>query len=83
MYCPGCWPEGNEGGIRLPSMRTKVIDSRLQSNQTVRRRRQCGNCGLKFNTWEIPTCDDLRTRKTQKLLERIKGQAITILNILK
>ena len=44
MRCPKC---------RTKS-RTKVIDSRLQAGQKVRRRRQCLTCAHRFTTFELP-----------------------------
>lgn len=32
---------------------TKVIDSRLNGNDTVKRRRECKVCKFRFNTYEI------------------------------
>src|SRR5690606_8918508 len=42
MHCPFCQHED-----------TRVIDSRLaEEGDTVRRRRECGACGERFNTFE-------------------------------
>ena len=42
MFCPYCNHE-----------ETKVIDKR-DSNEATRRRRECGGCGKRFNTYEKP-----------------------------
>jgi len=44
MYCPKCQTKD----------RTKVVDSRLQTNQKIRRRRQCLVCTYRFTTVELP-----------------------------
>jgi len=82
MYCPKCKPEGTVG-ITLPSMKTKVIDSRMQSNQIVRRRRKCQNCNHKFTTWESPMNIDLREtllKRPREKLNKIKKQAQEIID---
>ncbi|MEM9303882.1 MAG: transcriptional regulator NrdR [Pseudomonadota bacterium] len=44
MHCPFC--EATD---------TRVIDSRLKGEgYQIRRRRECGNCGARFNTFETP-----------------------------
>jgi len=80
MYCPKC---------KL-KMKTKVIDSRLQSNQVVRRRRLCCHCGYRFTTWEsllspdeVKTNIEVRARTAQMKIDTIKEQAMIILNELK
>ncbi len=71
MLCPKC------------KSKTKVIDSRLQSNQIVRRRRECPECNYRFTTWESPMNMDTREvllKKPQRELDKIKKQAQTIVN---
>lgn len=44
MWCPLCSHEN-----------TRVVDSRLtRDGMQIRRRRQCGRCGTRFNTYETP-----------------------------
>ena len=73
MYCPRC----------LKKSKTKVIDSRLQSNQVIRRRRQCKSCRHRFTTWEsrmnLYSREDL-LKKSQKELNKIKKQAQKIVD---
>lgn len=42
MYCAICWNSD-----------TKVLDSRVSENgKTIKRRRECCNCGIRFTTYE-------------------------------
>ena len=41
MKCPYCNKES-----------TKVVDSRPAENNSIRRRRQCENCGKRYTTYE-------------------------------
>jgi transcriptional regulator NrdR family protein len=72
MYCPKC-----------SAKKTKVIDSRLQPNGTIiRRRRLCLNCKHRFTTWESAMTMDIRSSLLticKKRIERIKKQAQTII----
>jgi len=73
MYCPKC----------LKKTKTKVVDSRLQSNQIVRRRRYCPNCKDKFTTWESRLTIDEREnllRKPQRELSKIRQLAQGIID---
>jgi len=90
MYCPKCKPGDNPGGIVLPGQRTRVVDSRLESNQIVRRRRLCSHCGYRFTTWEsllspkeIETELEIRASVAQGMMDRIRTKAVIILNTLK
>jgi len=76
MYCSKCLE-------KQMTIRTRVIDSRMQSNQVVRRRRLCLNCNYKFTTWESPMNLNSREnllRKPQKELSRIRQLAQGIIN---
>ena len=53
MRCPECGEE------------TEVVDSR-KSHNTIRRRRECLNCGLRFTTYEVLDYD---YQDLKKLLE--------------
>ena len=44
MKCPYC---------SSPDSKLKVIDSRPSDNSSIRRRRECENCGKRFTTYEI------------------------------
>jgi len=73
MHCPKC---------KL-KMKTKVTDSRLQSDLIVRRRRLCCHCGYKFTTWESPMSIDERNvllRKPQREVSKIKQLAQGIID---
>ncbi len=59
MLCPKC------------KSKTKVIDSRLQSNQIVRRRRECPRCNYRLTTWKSPMNMDTRESLSSSLKERI------------
>ncbi len=70
MYCPKC------------SKKTKVVDSRLQSDQVVRRRRKCRKCGYRFTTWESIMNMNSREsllKKPQRKLSKIKQLAQEII----
>lgn len=42
MYCTACW-----------NIETKVLDSRItEDGSSIKRRRECLNCGNRFNTYE-------------------------------
>ena len=54
MWCPFC---SNEN--------TRVVDSRLtRDGMQIRRRRQCEECGARFNTYEAPEIKAPRIIKT-------------------
>lgn len=54
MWCPFCSHED-----------TRVVDSRLTSDgMQIRRRRQCGGCGARFNTYESPELKEPRIIKS-------------------
>ena len=56
MYCPSCHHDDS-----------RVIDSRAQEDgQTIRRRRECPNCGHRFTTVESPL---LVVRKRNNVVE--------------
>ena len=77
MYCPKCEQECQV------QIKTKVIDSRLQSNFIVRRRRYCPNCKSRFTTWESPISMDSREtllRIWKKRIAKIKEQAQEIVD---
>ncbi len=80
MYCPKCEKE------HQVQIKTKVIDSRLQSNFIVRRRRYCPNCKSRFTTWESPISIDSREtllKKPQRELNKIKQLAQGIVDRIK
>lgn len=80
MYCPKCEQE------HQVQIKTKVIDSRLQSSRVVRRRRYCPNCKDRFTTWESPMNMDSREallKKLQRELNKIKQIAQEIVESLK
>lgn len=53
MRCPKC-----------KAAETKVIDSRvIEEGYTVRRRRECGNCGYRFTTYEKINLDIIVIKK--------------------
>jgi len=63
-------------------MRTRVVNSRMQSSQIVRRRRKCQNCNHKFTTWESPMnmySREALLKKPQRKLNRIKQLAQEII----
>ena len=77
MYCPKCEQECQV------QIKTKVIESRLQSNLIVRRRRYCPNCKGRFTTWESPMSMDSREtllKKPQRKLNKIKQLAQEIVD---
>lgn len=56
MKCPYCNKES-----------TKVVDSRPAENNSIRRRRQCENCGKRYTTYEkIETIPLIVIKKDQK-----------------
>lgn len=84
MYCPKCEQD------REDLVKTKVVDSRLESHQIVRRRRMCKACEYRFTTWEsllspdeIETNIVIRANIARKMIDKIKTQAVVILNTLK
>ncbi len=57
MYCTHCW-----------NTDTKVLDSRVtEDGKSIKRRRECLNCGNRFNTFE-------KYEKVSLLVEKISGK---------
>lgn len=52
MDCPDC---GHE--------RTRVVDTGASDATTVRRRRECADCGFRFTTYERPEWETLQVKK--------------------
>ena len=78
MYCPKCIEKGKD-------IKTKVIDSRMQSSLIIHRRRSCSDCGYRFTTWEsIMNMDSRESLSTimKKRLSKIKEQAQEIVTII-
>lgn len=80
MHCPKCTEKGK-------SVKTKVIDSRLQATafvaESIRRRRECPKCKHRFTTWETAMKIDSReklSRIMKKRLSNIQNQAQKIVN---
>jgi len=58
MNCPDC------------NSRTSITDSRkTEDGETVRRRRKCRECELRFTTYERKVWDQLRVRKTDGTIQ--------------
>ena len=79
MYCPKCLLEEH----RRHGIKTRVIDSRLQPNQIVRRRRECPLCDYRFTTWESPMTIDVREtllKRPQRELSKIRQTAQGIID---
>jgi len=83
MHCPKCIEKGK-------SVKTKVIDSRLQATafvvESIRRRRECPSCKYRFTTWgtimRIVSREKL-SRIMRKRLDNIQNQAQEIVNKMK
>lgn len=60
MLCPKCKVSDN-----------KVIDSRLRKDNSIRRNRQCLNCGYVFRTFEAYVPDEI-VKTTNKRKEYLK-----------
>ena len=51
---------------------TYVTDSRPQKDGSIRRRRQCQECGARFTTYEFLERDIITQRRDHKTLEEIR-----------
>ena len=67
MNCPYCESE---------SIRT--LETRDSQNNTIRRRKECLNCGKRFTTYEYIETVELMVRKTDDRLERFDLNKIVI-----
>ncbi len=59
MKCPYCGSEN-----------LKTLETRDSADNTVRRRKECGNCGKRFTTYEYIETVELMVRKKDGRLER-------------
>jgi transcriptional repressor NrdR len=59
MKCPFCGSEG-----------FRTIETRDSRNNTIRRRRECANCGKRFTTYEYIEAIELMVRKKDGRTER-------------
>jgi len=71
MYCPKCQTKD----------RTKVVDSRLQADQQIRRRRLCLKCNYRFSTIELPIPVPLPTMYGEAELKSALKQLIDLSKI--
>jgi transcriptional repressor NrdR len=56
---------------------TKVLESRLcESDRTVRRRRECGECKKRFTTYERKELDDIYVSKKNKGIEAFSREKL-------
>lgn len=59
MKCPYCESEG-----------VRTLETRDSQNNTIRRRKECLNCGRRFTTYEYIETVELMVRKTDGRIER-------------
>jgi len=59
MKCPYCRSEG-----------IRTLETRESQNNTIRRRKECLNCGKRFTTYEYIETIELMIRKTDGRIER-------------
>lgn len=59
MKCPYCRSEG-----------VRTLETRDSQNNTIRRRKECLNCGKRFTTYEYIETVELMVRKTDGRIER-------------
>jgi transcriptional repressor NrdR len=59
MKCPYCGSDG-----------VRTLETRDSQNNTIRRRKECLNCGKRFTTYEYIETVELMVRKTDGRLER-------------
>lgn len=63
---------------------TKVIDSRLRANNTIRRRRECLNCGERFSSYEMLLYDaKMELPRIQELEKHCSNLLTTVKQVIK
>ncbi|MDR2577121.1 MAG: transcriptional regulator NrdR [Puniceicoccales bacterium] len=65
MHCPQCQHDD-----------TRVLDTRSQEAQAIKRRRQCAACGFRFSTLEKPIREDVSVEKRDGRIEEFDRQKI-------
>jgi len=64
---------GCKGSMKCPycgSENIKTLETRDSADNTIRRRKECGNCGRRFTTYEYIETIELMVRKRDGRLER-------------